>query len=129
MTRRTPLALGLALGSLALDGCDRTSHRFDVVDQPEPLPQATAAPEPMPPPPNVDPSGQQLPSECTRGTGRNAQGQCVKLATRMLTHGQQVQMPGGFFVMGDIPLAYDTSPTRETGGVQWPGQPPRDAEI
>jgi formylglycine-generating enzyme required for sulfatase activity len=92
------------------------------------VPQAAPAPELKPPPPVVDPSGQQLPSECTRGTGRNGKGECVKLATRILPHGQQVQMPEGFFVMGDIPLAYDTSPTRQTGGVQWPGQPPRDGE-
>lgn len=118
----------LATFALLLVACDRTSHRYDIVDQPEPVPQATAAPEPKPEPPVVDPSGQELPSECTRGTGRNAKGDCVKLATRVLPHVQQVQIPEGFLVVGDIPLAYDTAPTRETGGIQWPGQPPRDAE-
>jgi formylglycine-generating enzyme required for sulfatase activity len=114
--------------ALASSGCDRTSHRFDVVDQPEPVPQAVAAPEPKPAPPNVDPSGQEIEVECTRGTGRNGKGVCVKLNTRMLAYGQQVQMPEGRFVIGDIPLAYDTTPTRESGVLQWPGQPPRDAD-
>lgn len=117
------------VAALASSGCDRTSHRFDVVDQPDPVPQAVAAPEPKPAPPNVDPSGQELEAECTRGTGRNAAGTCVKLNTRMLAYGQEVQMPEGRFVMGDIPLTYDTTPTRESGLLQWPGQPPRDAEV
>ncbi|HET6583648.1 MAG TPA: SUMF1/EgtB/PvdO family nonheme iron enzyme [Nannocystaceae bacterium] len=126
MKRSFRMGFVVALAGIA---CDRTSHRFDVVDQPDPVPQAVAAPEPKPAPPNLDPSGKELDVECTRGTGRNSEGTCVKLSTRMLAYGQEVQMPGGRFVIGDIPLSYDTSPSRESGLLQWPGQPPRAAEV
>jgi formylglycine-generating enzyme required for sulfatase activity len=119
----------IVLGVLVLGSCDRTSHRFDIVDQPEPVPQATVAPEVAPPPPKRDPSGAELPAECTWSTGRNGKGECVQLATRMLPHSQQVQVPEGRFVVGDVPPAYDTSPSREDPRVQWPGQPPRHAEV
>lgn len=108
--------------------CDHTSHRFDVVDQPEPVPPEVAEPPRKPADPNVDATGTVLPEECTRGTGRNAEGKCVPLSTRKLAFGQMVQIPAAHrFIIGDVPMAYDASKTRGAAALQWPGQPPRDA--
>ena len=111
--------------TLLAPACDRSSHRFDVVDTPDPIPLATAEPPPKPPEPVIDPRGNELPSECTRGTGRNAQGQCVALATRVVPQGQQVQIPKGEFIVGDLPSTYDFRKTAGDPRLQWAGQPPR----
>jgi formylglycine-generating enzyme required for sulfatase activity len=53
----------------------------------------------------------------------------VKLATRALDHAQQVQIPAGEFIAGDVPLAYDATDARKAASVQWAGQPPRNAKL
>ncbi|MBX7079314.1 MAG: formylglycine-generating enzyme family protein [Nannocystaceae bacterium] len=111
---------------LALAGaCDRSSHRYDVVDTPDPVPVEAAAPPPKPAPANVDPSGQRLPDACTRGTGRNEEGKCVLLTTRRPPTGEQVQIPAGEFIVGDLPSSYDFRKVIDDPKLLWAGQPPR----
>ena len=68
-------------------------------------------------------------AECGRGTGRNADGVCVGLGLLEVGDVQQVQIPGGTFVMGHIPRSYDLRLSRETPAVRWSGQPPRYASV
>jgi formylglycine-generating enzyme required for sulfatase activity len=107
--------------------CDRSSHRFDVVDTPDPLPPSVTAPElaqkDEPAKTSTDPA------ECTRGTGRNAEGVCVRLVTRNLPHSQQVQIPEGNAIVGDLPGDFDFRKSRETPKLRWAGQPPREAAM
>jgi formylglycine-generating enzyme required for sulfatase activity len=117
---RRPTALGLA--ALILGGCNPpTSDRFAVADAPPP--EIPKVDEPVRPQdkPVADPSA------CGRGTGKNAAGECVVLRTRTLDHAQQLQLPAGDFVMGDIPRSYDASAARKNPELKWAGQPPRSA--
>ncbi|MEM9454749.1 MAG: SUMF1/EgtB/PvdO family nonheme iron enzyme [Myxococcota bacterium] len=119
----SPLLL-LVLPSLSCDG--PTSHHYDLVDQPQPQP--AEVPEPTPPPAPPDRSEPASPDDCGRGTGRNAEGTCESLRTRERDHAQQVQLPAGRFVMGDIPRSYDAAIGRHDPRERWSGQPPRYAE-
>lgn len=108
--------------------CDRAAAKHSNVDQPDPIPQPRLAPPPKVEPPKVDPAGNTIAPECTRGTGRNEAGECVTLSTRQLAHVQQVQIPGGDFVVGDAPSDYDFSKARAAPKLRWAGQPPRFAK-
>jgi formylglycine-generating enzyme required for sulfatase activity len=112
---------------LAAAACDdpSVSHAYDLVDTPQPLPEKIPAPPEPAKTPGEDPAA---PEGCGRGTGRNAQGECEPLRTRELDHVQQVQLPAGRFVMGDIPRDYSTEIGRHDPRERWPGQPPRYAE-
>lgn len=124
MPRATLLPTSLLLVlPLACDG--PTSHEHDLVDTPQPVP----AEIPEPPPP-VEPgaTSEADPDGCGRATGRNAKGECEQLRTRELAYVQQVQLPAGRFVMGDIPRSYATEIGRHDPRERWPGQPPRYAE-
>ncbi len=135
-SRRGP-ALGpaLALVSLATlaPGCERASGRYDHADRPEQAPrmvgdvpkvadQVAASERSV----TVDADAA---AECGRGTGRNADGVCIGLALLEVGGVQQVQIPGGTFVMGHIPRSYDLRLSRESAAVRWSGQPPRYATV
>ncbi len=112
---------GLLLGGT---GCTPpTSDAHAIADTPQPLPPRVEAP----PRPEEKPVG--APSECGRGTGKNPAGECVTLQTRNLDHAQQLQLPAGDFVMGDIPRTYNASRARENVELNWAGQPPRLAHV
>jgi formylglycine-generating enzyme required for sulfatase activity len=116
----------LCLAVLA-SACDHPAPKYANVDQPDPVPQPKAPGPPKEEPPNKDPAGNVMPGECTRGTGRNEAGECVPLATRQLEFVQQVQIPGGRFVVGDAPGDYDFTKVRTAPEMRWAGQPPRAA--
>jgi formylglycine-generating enzyme required for sulfatase activity len=117
-TRSTSLAALLVLASTS--GCTPpTSDVHAVADTPPPA----AIEVPAPPKPGAEPAADA--SKCGRGTGRNAAGECETLRVRELDHAQQVQIPAGDFVMGDVPTTYDTTASRERPALQWAGQPPR----
>lgn len=118
-----PLSVVLALA------CDRSSHQFDLVDTPEPVPPKVEAPASKTPAAVKDATGTILPAGCTRGTGKNAEGTCVPLGTRKLAHSQQVQIPGGRGIVGDLPGDYDFRSGRSNPQLKWAGQPPREAEL
>ncbi len=129
MPRRDPRLLLLAcLGALA---CGRPPTRYDRADTP------AAAPVPLPGSvAKVDRSGRSgstiAPDEaakCGKGTGRNPDGDCVGLGLWDTEHVQRVQIPGGRFVMGYVPEAYDARPARERPAARWPGQPPRHVDV
>ncbi len=127
MTRATS---SLPLSSLLvfmLPGCEGpVSHLHDLADQPEPAPTEVAAPKLD----NEDEmaSDPGSPDACGPRTGRNAQGTCETLHTRHQPHAQQVQIPAGRFVMGDVPRSYGTELGRHDPRERWAGQPPRYAE-
>lgn len=123
MTRLRPISILLLLAC----GCDRPTAKYAQVDQPDPVPQPKAAP-PAKVAGEPDANAGPAPGECTRGTGRNAAGECVPLGTRQLTFVQQVQIPAGKFVVGDLPNDYDFAKARTAPQVKWAGQPPRLAE-
>ncbi|MCX4243772.1 formylglycine-generating enzyme family protein [Paraliomyxa miuraensis] len=116
-----PLLLVMSLGS-----CDGpASHEYDFVDVPQP------APAKIPEPPRPVESGASSEADadgCGRATGRNAKGECEQLHTRELAYVQQVQLPAGRFVMGDIPQSYAAEIGRHDPRERWAGQPPRYAE-
>lgn len=116
--------LVLASTFAACDG-PAPSHEHDLVDTPQPVPSTIAAPTPPAPEATADPGA---PEGCGRGTGRNAQGECEPLRLRDLPHVQQVQLPKGRFIMGDIPRDYTTEIGRHDPRERWSGQPPRYAE-
>lgn len=126
MSRATFLfpTLLLVLPSTACDG-PSVSHAYDLVDTPQPIPVKIPAP---PPPAKENASDPGTPEGCGRGTGRNAKGECEPLRTREVEHVQQVQLPAGSFVMGDIPRDYDTAASRTDPRERWSGQPPRYAD-
>lgn len=127
--RPTPISISITmLAALPMvgAGCDRPAAKYAAVDQPDPVPQAKA-----PPPPKVDAKSDPAKpgaGECTRGTGRNAAGECVPLATRQQGPVQQVQIPAGKFVVGDAPADYDFGKSVAETKLKWAGQPPRMAD-
>jgi formylglycine-generating enzyme required for sulfatase activity len=129
--RPTPTPITITITMLAAlpfggGGCDRPAAKYANVDQPDPVPQPKAAPAPK-----VDAKSdpaEPAAGECTRGTGRNAAGECVPLALRQLEHVQQVQIPAGKFVVGDAPADYDFSKALAETKLKWAGQPPRMAD-
>jgi formylglycine-generating enzyme required for sulfatase activity len=128
MPRATFLLSSLPFLVLPLPACDSpTAHEHDLVDTPQPLPVKIPAP---PPPPEKPAAASEpiSPESCGRGTGRNAQGECEQLRTRELEHVQQLQLPAGRFVMGDIPRDYSTEIGRHDPRERWSGQPPRYAQ-
>jgi formylglycine-generating enzyme required for sulfatase activity len=105
--------------------CKKRETQFDVVDTPPPIPAevprpANVAEDPSKPDPAVI-------AKCVPGTGKNDKGECEALRTRKAAGVQQVQIPAGRFVMGDIPATYDASETRKEPRAIWSGQPPRYA--
>lgn len=112
---------------VACDGPSSVSHAYDFVDTPQPIPEKIPAPTPpVATETKSEPSSAE--GDCGRGTGRNAKGECEQLHTRELEHVQQVQLPAGRFVMGDIPRDYSTESSRTDPRERWSGQPPRYAE-
>lgn len=124
-------ACACACTLVAVLGCERASGRYDHADRPEPAPQIVGEV------PKIEDDGASrsvtmsadAAAECGRGTGRNPDGECVGLGLLELAGVQQVQIPAGEFVMGDIPSTYDARLTRETPAVRRSGQPPRYARV
>lgn len=117
----------LVLALFSASACDAGEPVHPIADTPQPQPRVVEVADPPMPTdeqPEVDP---EKVAKCVRGTGRNAQGTCEALRTRKAAHVQQVQLPKGVFVMGDIPSRYDADKIRESMASQWSGQPPRIA--
>ncbi len=126
LSRSAPRPIGWASALLLTASCEGPqSHEHDIIDTPQPVPAQVDAPTPPDPEPSAEP---EAPDGCGRGTGRNASGECEQLHTREREHAQQVQLPAGRFVMGDIPRNYDSAIGRHDPRERWPGQPPRYAE-
>ena len=109
-------------------GCGEPPEaRFAAMDQPQAEPPHVEGP---PPKPVEDRTGvdEEIVANCGRGTGRRPDGTCERMRLRMKDHVQQVQIPGGRFVMGNPPNRYDASPAQEDPRIQWPSQPPRPAQ-
>ena len=120
-------SLVLACGEgprLSADAKPEPSYAF--LDADEAAPRGTPAPALSKKPSSAEVSD---PSDCRPGTGKRADGSCVRLATRDAGHAQQVLLPSGRFVMGMLPLAHDGAAARSNPAVQWPYQPPRLAEV
>lgn len=113
----------------AVGGCgEPPKARFAAMDQPQAEPSRVEGPAPKP---VEDRTGvdEQAVANCSRGTGRLPDGTCERMRLRMKDHVQQVQVPGGRFVMGHPPNRYDASPAMETPKIQWAEQPPRHADV
>jgi formylglycine-generating enzyme required for sulfatase activity len=129
MRARSPVRFRPALLSLLVGAaCDPPEPRFEFVDTPSPAPAEVELAD--------DPGDTVLDSKddgdtdrCTRGSGRDAAGDCRRLATRDAGYVERVALPKGSFVMGDVPLSYDASLAREDARPRWPGQPPRLVEV
>ena len=124
---RASRSLFLSLPVLLVSACDGpASHEYDIVDSPEPTPRQVEAPvRTKKDEPASDPGS---PEDCGPRTGRNAEGTCEVLRTREITHAQQVQIPSGRFVMGNVPRSYATEIGRHDPRERWAGQPPRYSE-
>jgi formylglycine-generating enzyme required for sulfatase activity len=109
-------------------GCKKREAKYDVVDTPPPAPVEVERPEAAPEHPDKADAKEAV-ANCRPGTGKNEAGTCELLRTRKVDGVQQVQIPAGRFVMGDIPTRYDASETRESPRALWSGQPPRHAEL
>ncbi len=123
MRRALPLVLLLGVG------CDTHEVVYPIADAPPPPPRAVEvanAPKATDEQPEVD---AKKVAECVRGTGRKADGTCEVLRTRKAAHVQQVQLPKGAFVMGDIPSRYDADKIRKSMKSAWSGQPPRAEKV
>ena len=123
---------------LVLAACERSSGKYDALDQPAPpfvalgpatpleqlpkISELAAAKEKRPEPPA---------DACGRGSGRDPNGDCVPLGLKELEFVQRVQIPGGEFVMGALPGDYRGLPATEraAAAVMWSGQPPRHATL
>lgn len=121
---RRPLALVVLLAS----GCDASEVVYPIADTPQAKPERVEVSNPPSPTdeasPDIDP---EKVAKCVRGTGKNPDGTCEALRTRQTERGQQVQLPKGAFVMGDIPSRYDANAIRESMKSAWSGTPPRVA--
>ncbi len=121
---RRHLALAVLLGS----ACDSSEPVYPIADVPQSQPKRVEVSNPPNPTdaaePEIDP---EKVAQCVRGTGKKPDGTCEALRTRQTERGQQVQLPKGAFVMGDIPARYDANATRESMKSAWSGQPPRVA--
>lgn len=121
--RRT-LALAVLLGS----ACDSSEPVYPFADAEQPQPKRVEVSDPPKPTdeasPQIDP---EKVAKCVRGTGKKPDGTCEALRTRQTERGQQVQLPKGAFVMGDIPSRYNADAIRESMKSAWSGQPPRVA--
>lgn len=125
-TNPLPTCFVIAM-ALAIGACDRPAIQYTNVDEPDLIAPERPAPTPKPAESKeADPSAP--PDGCGRGTGRNAAGECVTLATRQERGVQQVQIPAGEFVFGDLPTDYDFRKARTAPQVKWAGQPPRIAK-
>jgi formylglycine-generating enzyme required for sulfatase activity len=107
-------------------GCDGAARPSDAVghayyDEPQqrPIGVPYVADEPNPEEPMVVAS----PDECKRGRGIDADGNCVRLATRELEFGGMVQIPTGALLRGDIPARYDADRGRTRPHIAMAGQP------
>jgi len=104
-----------------------SSHEHDIAETPQPIPEEVD--EPTPPKNEGESSSDPAaPEDCGHTTGRNAEGVCESLHTRELEHAQQVMIPAGRFVMGDVPRSYAAGIGRHDPRERWPGQPPRYVE-
>lgn len=119
MRRAIPLVLVLWVG------CDAQEQVYPIADAPQLVPRAVEVADPPTPTDDKPQIDLEKVAQCVRGTGRNAEGTCEVLRTRKGAYGQQVQLPRGLFVMGDIPSRYDATKIRESLKSKWSGQPPR----
>jgi len=106
-------------------GCDAHEPVYSIADAPQPAPRAVEVSDPPKATEDKPEIDLEKVAKCVRGTGRNSEGTCEVLRTRKGAYGQQVQLPRGLFVMGDIPMRYDAAKIRETLESAWSGQPPR----
>lgn len=125
------VCLGACLGPVA---CERSSGRFDELDQPAPPFVALGPATPLEQLPKItdvapEPGKQKPVDECGRGRGRDPEGKCVPLGLRELEFVQRVQIPGGEFVMGALPGDYRGLVARDEAAVLWSGQPPRHVTL
>lgn len=121
MKLRAPSIATLAFFCASAGCTPPTSNVHAIADAPPPVPAEVEAP------PRPGDAGTTDAKACGRGTGRNEAGECEPLRLRELEHAQQVQIPAGDFVIGDVPTQYDTEPARERPALLWAGQPPRRA--
>ncbi len=118
--------LALALGAAAtLVGCrEAPVPQYAAVDQPQAVPAQTEAPPKKAAEDRTGVTDDAI-ANCGRGTGRKPDGTCERMRLRTLDHVQQVEIPGGRFVMGHPPGRYDAAPAQTEPQIQWPSQPPR----
>ena len=120
--------VGLLLILFATACKEPPAPRYAAVDEPQGAPPKVEGPPPKPLAERTGVDDETI-ENCGRGTGRLPDGTCERMRLRERPHVQQVQIPGGRFVMGDPPQRYDAGPSRETPHLQWPAQPPRIAEV
>lgn len=127
--RSVPVCRAIVGFCMLVAGCESQPSQYGWLETPSPAPVEVPAPEP--PPGEDEPTKPRdgETTECGRGSGKNAEGQCVLLKTRDAEHAQQVQLPRASFVMGDIPHAYDARATRTNPDTRWSGNPPRRVDI
>jgi len=117
----------------ALLACEAPSGRFDALDQPAPPLAALGPATPREQLPKITDGVKKEPEPpkdaCGRGSGRDPEGQCVRLGLRSAEFVQQVQIPAGEFVMGALPGDYNGLLAREAGVIRWSGQPPRQVSL
>ncbi|MDC0675836.1 formylglycine-generating enzyme family protein [Nannocystis radixulma] len=122
----------LLVVSLGLVACEATSRRYAALDAPPPAPVPVGDARPLTELTKVTElseaekakAAKEKPA-CGRGSGRDIHGECVPLGLWDTDHVQRVQIPGGVFVMGNVPEHFNTSPSRELPAVRWSGNPPR----
>jgi formylglycine-generating enzyme required for sulfatase activity len=128
MTHRALLVVPLCLAA-----CEATSRRYAALDAPPPPPVAVGDARPLSELKKVTevPEAEKKPpaEECGRGRGRDIHGECVPLGLWDTEHVQRVQIPGGVFVMGNVPDHFNASPSREQPAVRWSGNPPRHEAV
>ena len=122
---KTPLLAVLAVA--LFPACrEAPKPRHKDVDGPQPQPPVVAAPEGASAEERGGVTAKAI-AACGRGTGKRADGTCVAMPLRDLPHIQQVQIPGGRFVMGQPPRRYDAAAARKNPTILWPAQPPHYA--
>ncbi|PCC69053.1 Sulfatase-modifying factor enzyme 1 [Nannocystis exedens] len=126
------MSRALLVVPLCLAACEATSRRFAALDAPPPAPVAVGEARPLSELKKVTElsetekakQAKEMP-ECGRGSGRDIHGECVPIGLWETEHVQRVQIPGGVFVMGNVPDHFNSAPSRELPAVRWSGNPPR----
>jgi hypothetical protein len=125
------LLLSAAPLALATSGCDGPrSDRWAHVDEPVRIPDSLGARQP---PAAATRAASELddtaPVDCKApGAARLDDGGCVLLRTRDVRDTQQVLLPTGRFVAGDIPTSY-SFPAAAPPAARWSNNPPRIVNI
>jgi formylglycine-generating enzyme required for sulfatase activity len=117
----------LVLALFLVAACDASEVAYPIADQAQPQPQTVEVANPPMPTDEEPEADPEKVAKCVRGTGRKPDGSCEMLHTRKAKHVQQVQLPKGVFIMGDIPDRYNADKIRESLKSEWSGQPPRIA--